>query len=297
MRTEYMSYLCPPMSSGQTGNQHQTAREFPSLTLSLLEDTKAPRRPATHSNIFRLEAGAVPPKQIHIHHPKATSKMSSDQGEVRGRPVAPRPAAQEGNDAEQVRPVYFWDHSDSATLSPPQRASSPSTASSASSSSSSSSEGTILTPLSDRPKVVEEVRKSRENPRPILPCFVANLRPQTFESRVSTWILDVEAQQLRPEVGGWRRKLFSATKKTPDDLPRETADEQAVGIAPANGYGTMVATAPMALEDWSTTAGDREEDLPEEDGTFRGCGTWWQWAVFIILIFVLIACGLWESMP
>ncbi|KAM3424584.1 hypothetical protein BST61_g6577 [Cercospora zeina] len=241
---------------------------------------------------------AVPRNYVVIYHPKATSKMSSGQGEARGRPVAPRPAVRKENESEQVGPVYSWNSPDSAELLPPKRASSPSTASSASLSSSSSSGGTRPTLLSDCFKVVdEEVRKLRENPRPVLPCLVANLRPQGFESRVSAWILDVEAQQPRPGAGGWRGKLFSATKKTPEDMPQETADEEAGGITLAKGYGTMVATAPMALEDWSTTAGDQDEGFQEEDGTFRGCGTWWQWAIFITLIFVLIACGLWEYMP
>ncbi|WPB03214.1 uncharacterized protein RHO25_007851 [Cercospora beticola] len=222
--------------------------------------------------------------------------MSPDQEEQRGRAVAPR--TEGGTNREHIGVFHSWVLPDSATISPPERAASPSTASSASDSSSSSSGGTPSTPLSSRFKFIEEeVGKLRENPRPVLPCAVANLRPQGVECRVSAWMLDVEAQQTRLGGRGWRGNFFWKATRPSGETSSKVPEEEAAVIAPTKGYGTMVATAPMAREDWSVTARDPdEEEFVEEEGPWKGFGSWWQWAIFTISLLMLIAWGLWVLM-
>ncbi|PPJ56616.1 hypothetical protein CBER1_01827 [Cercospora berteroae] len=224
--------------------------------------------------------------------------MSPDQEEQRGRAVAPRPATEGGHNPEHIGVFHSWVLPDSAAISPPERAASPSTASSASDSSSSSSGGTPSTPLSSRFKFIdEEVRKLRETPRPVLPCPVANLRPQGVECRVSAWMLDVEAQRARSGGKGWRGNLFWKAREPSRETAQKVPNEEAAGIAPIKGYGTMAAAVAMAREDWSVTArDDEEEEFVEEEGPWKGFGSWWQWAMFTISLLMLIAWGLWVLM-
>lgn len=141
------------------------------------------------------------------------------------------------------------------------------------------------------------MRKLRETPRPVLPCAVANLRPQGVECRVSAWMLDVEAQQARLGGRGWKGNFFCKARLTSGETAHKVADEEATAIAPTKGYGTMVTAIAMAREDWSVTARDPDEGVfVEEEGPWKGFGSWWQWAIFTISLLMLIAWGLWVLM-